>query len=85
MSGEAAKRHDHPMRPILPCEPPQLDEPGEMPPIEVRVYLFGQRIDSVRCESEQDVAETVRNWEKVDGVVCEVADVTNSPRRTNLA
>ena len=52
------------------------DAPGGTPTIEVRVYRCGQFILSQRCETEADTAAAVRGWEGIDGVVCEVDDIT---------
>jgi hypothetical protein len=66
---------------MLSCERMRPDELAEAPTTEVRVYRFGHFIHSVLCTSDDEVAEAVRGWEDIDGVVCEVDDVTNQLRR----
>jgi hypothetical protein len=58
--------------------------PARTPTIEVRVYRDGQFIFSRRCDSEEETAEAVRGWEEVDGVVCEVDDITDGSRHGHV-
>jgi hypothetical protein len=60
------------------------DVPRGTPAIELRVYRYGQFIFSQRCESEEETAEAVRGWEDVDGVVCEVDDITDGSRHGHV-
>ena len=58
--------------------------PGASPRIEVRVYRFGQFIVSQQCASEEETAAAVRGWEEIDGVVCEVDDITDGSRHGHV-
>ena len=58
--------------------------PDRTPTIEMRVYRDGQLIFSKLCESEEETAEAVRGWEDIDGVVCEVDDITDGSRHGHL-
>jgi hypothetical protein len=54
------------------------------PSIELRVYRFGEFIFSQLCESEDQTADAVRGWERLDGVVCEVDDITDGCRHGHV-
>jgi hypothetical protein len=58
--------------------------PGRTATIEMRVYRYGQFILSQLCEDEEETAEAVRGWEAIDGVVCEVDDITDGSRHGHL-
>jgi hypothetical protein len=60
------------------------DVPRGTPTIEVRVYRDGRFIFSQMCESEEQTAEAVRGWEGIDGVVCEVDDITDGSRHGHV-
>ena len=46
------------------------------PSIEVRVYWRGNLVDRTLCESDEEAAEVVHGWTDLDGVTCEVDDLT---------
>ena len=46
------------------------------PTIVVRVYRHGALVAETLCESEEEAAATVDQWSEVDGVECEVDDLT---------
>ena len=48
----------------------------ESPTIEVRVYRHGERWQTELCDTEEEAAEVVARWSEVDGVRCEVDDLT---------
>jgi hypothetical protein len=45
------------------------------PALQVNVYEGGRLITQVACESAEDAAETVAQWESRAGVECEVEDL----------
>jgi len=45
------------------------------PTLLVNVYEAGRLITRVRCESADEAAGVVTEWEALDGVKCEVEDV----------
>lgn len=49
---------------------------GETPTIEVRVYRDGRLIERELCESEERAALVVEAWQEIDGVECEVDDLS---------
>ncbi len=56
-----------------------LSEPrDEAPTIEVRVYRDGELISRELCESEDEAALTVDTWTELEGVTCEVDDLSGS-------
>lgn len=69
---------------MLRCEHTQPDKLDETPLIEVRVYRFGHFIHGMVCESAEEAADAVHAWEEIDGVVCEVDDVTHRRERTHV-
>jgi hypothetical protein len=60
------------------------DVPDGTPTIEIRVYHYGHFVFSQLCESEEETAEAVRRWEQIDGVVCEVDDITDGSRHGHV-
>jgi hypothetical protein len=46
------------------------------PTIEVRVYRYGTLVAQTLCESDEEAAIAVDEWSEVDGVECEVDDLT---------
>jgi len=52
------------------------EDQGETPTIEVRVYRGADLLNRELCESEEQAAQVVREWEEVDGVECEVDDLS---------
>jgi hypothetical protein len=53
-----------------------IEERGEIPVIEVRVFRHGALVHRELCESEEQAALVVDDWAELDGVVCEVDDLT---------
>jgi hypothetical protein len=45
------------------------------PTLQVNVYEAGELIAQVACESAQEAAEAVAEWEEREGVECEVEDL----------
>lgn len=52
------------------------EERDENPAVEVRVYRHGELIHRQLCESEDEAAGVVDHWADVEGVVCEVDDLS---------
>lgn len=51
-----------------------LQDPSDTPITEVVVRRDGVEIDRHPCESEQEAADIIANWEELPGVECEVVD-----------
>lgn len=49
---------------------------GETPTIEVRVYRHGELVERELHESEEQAALAVEAWEEIEGVECEVDDLS---------
>ena len=49
---------------------------GETPTIEVRVYRRGELIHRELCESEEEAALAVQEWDDVEEVECEVEELS---------
>lgn len=49
---------------------------GETPTIEVRVYRDGRLVERELCESEELAALVVDAWLEIEGVECEVDDLS---------
>ncbi len=49
---------------------------GETPTIEVRVYRQGQLVARELCESEEEATVVVEAWSEIEGVECEVDDLS---------
>ncbi len=49
---------------------------GETPTIEVRVYRGGRLLSRELCESEEQAGLAVQEWEEIEGVECEVDDLS---------
>ncbi len=47
----------------------------ETPALRVNVYEYGRLVARVLCESADDAADAVSQWEDADGVVCEIEDL----------
>lgn len=54
-------------------QPPSWDE---APTVEVRVFRHGELVHTEVCESEEQAALVVERWTELDGVQCEVDDLT---------
>lgn len=48
----------------------------ETPTVEVRVWRHGQLLHAELCESDEQAAAVVERWQDVDGVRCEVDDLS---------
>lgn len=53
-----------------------FEERDEAPTIEVRVFRHGELVDQERCESEEQASLVVDEWAELDGVECEVDDLS---------
>ena len=53
-----------------------FEERDEAPVIEVRVYRDGVLVQRELCESEDQAADVVDTWSELEGVVCEVDDLS---------
>jgi len=53
-----------------------FDETGETATIEVRVFRHGELVHRELCESEQQASLVVDEWAEMDGVTCEVDDLS---------
>jgi hypothetical protein len=53
-----------------------FEERDEAPTIEVRVFLHGELVHRELCESEDQAALVVEEWSELDGVDCEVDDLS---------
>ncbi len=49
---------------------------GETPSVEVRVYRDGRLIERELCEDSERVTDLLDAWAEVDGVECEVDDLS---------
>lgn len=54
----------------------RLDERDEVPTVEVRVFRHGELVHQELCESEEQAALVVEEWAELDGVTCEVDDLS---------
>lgn len=55
---------------------PRPEDLGETPTIEVRVYRDGRLIERELCESDEQAVLVVEAGEEIDGVECEVDDLS---------
>lgn len=53
-----------------------FEERDEVPTIEVRVFRHGELVHEERCESEEQAALVVDEWSDLDGVECEVGELS---------
>lgn len=53
-----------------------FEERDEAPTIEVRVYRHGDLVHRELCESEEQAALVIEEWSELDGVECEVDDLS---------
>lgn len=49
----------------------------DTPTIEVRVYRDGNLVQRELCESDVEAAAVVDAWSEVEGIVCQVDDVSS--------
>jgi hypothetical protein len=54
----------------------QVHDWDEAPTVEVRVFRHGELVHTELCESEEQAALVVEQWSELDGVQCEVDDLT---------
>lgn len=54
-----------------------VDESGESPTVEVRVYRDDDLIHRELCESAEIAAAIVASWSDVEGVRCEINDLSS--------
>lgn len=50
------------------------------PTVEVSVWRHGELVHKQLCESEEQAASVVDAWEELEGVRCEVGDLTSRHR-----
>lgn len=53
-----------------------FDQRDEAPTIEVRVWRHGELVHTELCESEEQASLILEEWEELDGVRCEVDDLS---------
>ena len=53
-----------------------FEERGETPTVEVRVFRHGELIHTALCESEEQASLVVDEWAELEGVECEVEDLS---------
>jgi hypothetical protein len=53
-----------------------FDERDETPTVEVRVYRHAELVHRELCESEEQAALVVEEWSELDGIECEVDDLS---------
>jgi hypothetical protein len=53
-----------------------FEERGETPTIEVRVFRHGELVRRELCESEEQASTVIDAWAELDGVTCEVDDLS---------
>jgi hypothetical protein len=49
----------------------------ETPVMRVNVYRGGRLVAAVLCESADDAADVVAEWEDVEGIECELEDLAS--------
>ena len=53
-----------------------FDERNEVPTLEVRVFRHGELVHRELCESEEQASLVIDRWSELDGVECEVDDLS---------
>jgi hypothetical protein len=53
-----------------------FDEQAETPTVEVRVFRHGELVHRELCESEEQASLVIEEWSELDGVECEVDDLS---------
>ena len=53
-----------------------FDERDEAPTVEVRVFRHGELVHRELCESEEQASLVIEEWSELDGVECEVDDLS---------
>jgi len=56
----------------------------ETPALRVNVYQHGELVAQVLCESADDAADVVAQWEDGDGVECELEDLAARHRASDV-
>lgn len=54
----------------------EFGEKGETPTVEVRVWLRGELVHTEFCESDEEASLVVDRWSELDGMQCEVDDLS---------
>ena len=54
----------------------EIDEHDQAATIEVRVWRHGQLVHTELCESEEQASLIMEQWQEIDGVRCEVDDLS---------
>jgi hypothetical protein len=57
-----------------------FEERDEVPTVEVRVFRHGELIHTELCESEEQASLVIEGWSELDGVECEMNDLTDHHR-----
>ena len=60
------------------------DELGSTPTIEVLAYRDGELVHRELCETDADASAVVEQWSQLDGVVCQVDDLSVHHRPTDV-
>jgi hypothetical protein len=55
---------------------PPVHNPNETPTVEVRVLRDGELVHQELCETADDAALVVEHWSEMEGVECEVDDLS---------
>ena len=77
MSGSAERLHAGKReRRESPIGTDAFADHGEAPTVEVRVFRHGALIRDELVESEEQAALVVQEWAELDGVTCEVDDLS---------
>lgn len=61
-----------------------FDERDEAPTIEVRVWRHGELVHTELCESEEQASLVLEEWQEMDGVRCEVDDMSVRHRQGEI-
>jgi hypothetical protein len=61
-----------------------FEERDEAPTIEVRVFRHGTMVHRELCETEEQAALVVDSWSELDGVECEVDDLSVRHQPTDI-
>jgi hypothetical protein len=54
----------------------RLEGADDTPTVEIRVFRHGELVHTELCESEEQAALVVDEWSELEGVHCEVDDLT---------
>jgi hypothetical protein len=54
----------------------RLTDFGEVPALELRIYLHGVLLERHPCESEIEAAELLAAWENEPGIRCVITDLS---------